>query len=407
MAAGAARDRRGDVRLDGAAARGNVMEMAAAAREAWQRKADNLVRAWRHFEAGDDLLTSLPFRASIELTQNCNFRCNMCAQSWDPRFAKYNPAYNMRMELFMHIAEQLFPTAINVDLRGFGETTLLPYWPELVQSLEAHPFIEWNLVSNLSLARDDVWERMMRANFVIGASIDAGVKSTFETIRGGSNFDRIRHNLQVVRDAIRLHHSGYLYFITVVQRVNERELRQVVELAHEVGVYEVQFHIVRGKAELDPSDGIDEGVAEAVEAGLDLGVYTTFNAPIFTRRLDPEKLRRASKVPLRKLPENAFHGSPSSGEMKPFEERLIRSYRVVENQQCMKPFAYANINHNGEMGPCNHLQYPEMPVMGCFESQRLMQIWNGDRYREFRRQLLQARPRDVRCQWCFSNRLTD
>src|SRR5262249_40524007 len=152
----------------------------------------------------------------VELTQNCNFRCVMCAQSWEPRFAKYNPDYNMPRALIDAIAEQLFPTAVNVDLRGFGETTTLPYWPELVEELERFPYIEWNLVSNLSLSRESTWDQMMKSNFVVGGSIDGASPETFESIRVGGNFQRTRHTLAVVRDAIRRHRAGYLYFISVI-----------------------------------------------------------------------------------------------------------------------------------------------------------------------------------------------
>src|SRR5579862_7466531 len=63
----------------------------------WSAKFANMARAWEHFDAGEVILESLPFRCSIELTQNCNFKCTMCAQSWDPRFARYDPALNMEL----------------------------------------------------------------------------------------------------------------------------------------------------------------------------------------------------------------------------------------------------------------------------------------------------------------------
>src|SRR5690349_16037197 len=114
--------------------------------DAWREKADNIRRAWKHFDARDRVVTSSPIRGIVELTQNCNFKCPMCAQSWEPQFQKYNPALNMPMEQFVKIADQLFPNAINIDMRGFGETTILPYWPEVVDYLERFPYVEWNLV---------------------------------------------------------------------------------------------------------------------------------------------------------------------------------------------------------------------------------------------------------------------
>jgi hypothetical protein len=380
----------------------------------WQRKADNLRRAWAHFDAGDVEISSLPFRLSIELTQNCNFKCIMCSQSWDARFAKYNPDYNMKPELFAKLADELFPAALNVDLRGFGETTLLPFWPELVESLERFPFIEWNLISNMSLPRDDVWDRMMRCRFVIGASIDAATAETFERIRRGADFKRIRHNLHVVSDSIRRHGSGSLYFISVIQRSNAHEMRGIVELAHEVGCDEVQFHVSRGQESVALAgdlvlarDGLARHTTDAIDAALELGVTTTFNAPVFTRGVDPDKVRRATTLPPRRPDPSTFHGTPAAAELDPYVDRLLDAYRVSVHHRCFKPFSYANINHRGEMGTCNHMQHPEMPVMGNLALSSIHEVWNGVLYRDFRRQLLTATPDDERCQWCFANRLTD
>lgn len=380
----------------------------------WEAKADNLRRAWAHFDAGDTVISSLPFRLSIELTQNCNFKCIMCSQSWDARFAKYNPDYNMKPELFAKLADELFPAALNVDLRGFGETTLLPFWPELVESLERFPFIEWNLISNMSLPRDDVWDRMMRSRFVVGASIDAATAESFERIRRGADFRRIRHNLHVVSDSIRRHGSGSLYFISVIQRSNAHEMRGIVELAHEVGCDEVQFHISRGQDSVALAgdlvlsrDGLARHTTEAVDAALELGVTATFNTPVFTRGVDPEKVRRATTLPPRRPDPSTFHGTPAAKAVDPFVDRLLDAYRVSVNHRCFKPFSYANINHRGELGTCNHMQHPEMPVMGNLALAPIAEVWNGALYRDFRRQLLTATPEDERCQWCFANRLTD
>jgi radical SAM protein with 4Fe4S-binding SPASM domain len=397
------------------AALGGAEPLAASQLDAlFAAKAENLKRAWAHFDARDVSLTSRPFRLSIELTQNCNFKCTMCSQSWDARFQKYNPEYNMRPELFAKLAEELFPAALNVDLRGFGETTLLPYWPELVESLERFPFVEWNLISNMSLRRDDVWDRMIRNRFVIGASIDASTAGTFERIRRGADFRTIRHNLHIVSDSIRRHGSGSLYFISVIQRSNAHEMRGIVELAHEVGCNEVQFHVSRGQSAvalqgefvLDRA-GMARYTGDAIDAALELGVTTTFNAPVFTRGLDPDLVARASTLPPRRPDPSTFHGMAAAAPLDSYVDRLLDAYRIVFHRRCFKPFSYANINHRGEMGTCNHMQHPEMPVMGNLAEQPLLDVWNGALYRHFRQQLLDASPEDQRCQWCFSARLTD
>jgi hypothetical protein len=383
-------------------------------RAIWLAKADNIRRAWAHFEAKDLVVSSMPYRVSLELTQNCNFKCIMCAQAWEEHFQKWNPDYNMSLPLFMKLADQLFPLAVNVDLRGFGETTILPYWPEIVDSLDRYPYIEWNLVSNLSLMRDETWRKMMKSNFVIGFSCDGATARTYETIRVGGDFARACHNVQVIQDAIKTHKSGYLYFISVIQRMNAHEMRPIIELAHSLGIDEVQFHIVRGprslRIETDVfmlDDKLPRYANEAIDAALDLGVTATFNTPIFTRRADPDKVQRVSTRAPMVLPETSFHGAPWKAEMAEYETKLVDAYRIAVHQRCFKPFSYGNVNYRGHMGTCNHMQHPGIKFMGDLNSETVASVWNGDKYQEFRKELLTATPTDPRCQWCFGNRLAD
>ena len=63
-----------------------------------------------------------PSTLIIELTRNCNGHCIMCSR----KKSKYNPKLNMPLELFKKIADETFPHAKNIDLRGFGESTLIP-----------------------------------------------------------------------------------------------------------------------------------------------------------------------------------------------------------------------------------------------------------------------------------------
>ena len=153
-------------------------------RQIWFEKSENIKVAMREFEERKLVVSTLPAKAIVELTQNCNFRCIMCPQSWDEKFAKPNPDFNMPMDTFVRIGEQLFQKAIFVDLRGFGETTILPYWPEIVDYLESHPFCEWHLVTNLALPRDHTWTKMIELGFCLGFSCDGATKETFVTTWG-------------------------------------------------------------------------------------------------------------------------------------------------------------------------------------------------------------------------------
>src|SRR5689334_5871779 len=69
------------------------------------------------------LLRSLPTIVYVELTQNCNLHCVMCRV---PR--RYDPSKDMAADIFDAVARQLMPTATVVDLRGWGESTILKHF---------------------------------------------------------------------------------------------------------------------------------------------------------------------------------------------------------------------------------------------------------------------------------------
>jgi hypothetical protein len=204
-------------------------------------------------------------------------------------------------------------------------------------------------------------------------------------------------------------------------------MRALVERAARHGVPEVQFKAVQSGMpgfRLDelPAGELRAHASAAVDAALDLGVRATFNDRAFTDGLDAARVARAGAARPRANP-HPFPSRPVFGpagaradaaadredeeEVGALLERVADAHRVSAHQRCFKPFSYTYVNYRAEMGTCNHMMYPDMLVMGDLARQPLGEIWNGPGYRDFRRQLLEAAPRDPRCQWCFRYRLDD
>ncbi|WP_239374320.1 hypothetical protein [Frankia sp. Cj5] len=72
------------------------------------------------YESGAEVLTCRPLVVFLELTRDCNLHCAMCRSSSDSF-----RGMNMPRDILLEIAEELFPSAALVDLRGWGESTLL------------------------------------------------------------------------------------------------------------------------------------------------------------------------------------------------------------------------------------------------------------------------------------------
>lgn len=380
-------------------------------------KIDNIAAAWDEFKSGNLSPQTMPFKLIVELTQNCNFKCIMCPQSWEPQFAKYNPELNMPMDVFVKIARELFPAAIFVDLRGFGETTILPYWDDVLDYLEGYPFVDWHLVTNLSVPKAAMWDKMMRLGFMLGFSCDGGTKETFEAIRVHSKFEVIRQNLGVIRDSIKKHNKGLIYFISTIQQRNVHEMRKIVELAAEFSVHEVQFKMVQGGSKWDLYNTdpqiVKKHVEDSIDLALDHGIRVTFNDWYFTKHVNKERVDKAAVLMPAKSPPNFVnlpHIEPfywNNLKMPEIINEIIDSSRVSVHQKCFKPFSFTYVNYKGEVGTCNHMMFPEMLVQGDLRTHSFKEIWQSEKYMDFRQQLLTATPKDSRCQWCFKHRLED
>ncbi len=95
-------------------------------------------------------LESLPRALFIELTENCNLSCPMCRSA-----GPFDRAKNMDPAIFAKVADALFPTAEIVDLRGWGESTILRNFPDYVERTLAHG-CRIRLVTNLTVPRPDL-----------------------------------------------------------------------------------------------------------------------------------------------------------------------------------------------------------------------------------------------------------
>lgn len=383
--------------------------------ELYRRKLDNQKLSLQEFEAGEAVLRSRPSKMIIELTQNCNFRCVMCDQVQNklfPQYAHYNSKLNMSQDLFDRIAEELFPTAYFVDLRGFGESLIHPQWGAIVEKLAAYPLIDWHLVTNLSLKNDAMWEKLVQNRFILGISFDGATQKTFEKIRVRSHFENILHNLKIVSDAVNRLGQGFLYFIVVVQEWNMHELSDIVKLAEKHGVRDVQFKVIHPgphQMHLGPwTNEVGVHIARAVETGIEAGVRVTINDSVLLKDTEPERARKAAEIsyPIPVLNFRAPEGA-DVGETHDLMAAVRDMSRVSVHKKCFKGYHYTYIASDGKVGNCNHMMNPSMHEMGDLNQSSFEEIWNGEPYKYFRVSLRRGMPFDHRCSWCFDHRLED
>jgi radical SAM protein with 4Fe4S-binding SPASM domain len=408
-------------------------------RSPWQRAgpdrpmndaAVNKRKAWEEFLAGRLRLDSRPFRAAIEVTQNCNFKCIMCQHSWHPRYREHRPEYDMKPALFRKIVQEAFPYLEEVLLQGYGETIHSPHWLEFLDLCE--PFagrIRFVLVTNLSRKNAEMWRKIVRMDFQVIISCDGATETTFEAIRRNGRFEGILENLAVLKAARQEHKTGALQLQVTLQRLNYREMPLFIDLAQKYGVEQVSFVSVRKS--IHPASparlrwpalrSLLSGLAGAAHAAHgrfnDSDACEALPRPELAE-MKTETLRRAEAAGIQVLFNDAYLAGLEPSQ--PVDRLLAQdsmgrwlpgktSWNGVSSQQkCFKPFSFVFINYRGDVGPCNHLISDESwRCMGNIARQPFPEIWNSPAYQRMRRRLLDARPDNASCRWCFLHRMTD
>lgn len=324
------------------------------------------------YESGKCSLVARPRVLFVELTRACNLACPMCRQPRSvPAHQKLSDAH------FERIADELFATAELVDLRGWGESLILPNFPErLERAVEAG--CDVRVVTNLSFRRDQVLARLAEVGAMIGVSIDSADADTLSELRLGASLERIEHNLRLLGEAYgRAGRSDRLSLYVTVQRPALPHLEKLVTLAARHGIPQIRL----GPVTIQPDHPLDlTSARDEVLCALD-------------------RMRASARE----------HGVEVSFLASLVADMVERSHELP----CLHPWAYAYFAWDGSVGFCDHLIGPagDPFLMGHLDRQSFEEIWNGSEWVELRREHLGERRAEAplfhECAWCYRNRHAD
>lgn len=315
-------------------------------------------------EVGDD-----PVCLYLETTNRCNLLCTTCPRT----FEDLEPPVDMSWELFTSIVDQL-PRIERVVLHGVGEPMLVKDLPRMVRYLKARgTYVLFNTNGTLLTARKGR-ELIESGLDELRVSLDAADAGSFAAVRGRDYFGRIvRHvraftALQAAIGAARPKVS--LWLTGLKETIGQ--LSRFVQLANEVGVGEVYLqrlvHFPEGQGLAAPDQALFESLtteeaqhiaaAEATARGLGIA----FNA---------------------------------SGATEPGTSLAKRSTDQPWSL-CRRPWTLMYFTALGRAIPCCiapfSLRGYENFTLGDATQETLRAIWNGPRYRDFRRRLLSDNP---------------
>lgn len=318
-------------------------------------------------------LNSRPRFLVIELTQTCNLHCPMCREDKSATVGR-----TMEADLFEKVAAELFPLSEMVDLRGWGESLILP---DIIKRIEtaASYGVNVRFVTNLSFNRPKVLKALAEYGCYVGVSIDAADKALFHSLRGGANLDLVASNLGFLADEYTKRFGGTerLHITTTVQRPALQSLPNIVDFAADHGVKEVRLFTVT----VEPGSLLE---IEGKKSEVDISIKET------AARAKHRGVRLVAGTRLGSMPQNQ-----------------------LDIPSCIHPWAYAYISYSGAVGFCDHLVgIPGEPyLIGDLCSEMFEEIWNGPPWQALRREHLKSRSEHAalfqECAWCYKNRYID
>jgi MoaA/NifB/PqqE/SkfB family radical SAM enzyme len=328
----------------------------------------------RYFEKPEDELRaraeSEPVCLYLETTNRCNLPCTTCPRT----FEQLEPEADMSWDLFTSIVNQ-FEGIKRVVLHGVGEPMLVKDLPERIEFLKRRGiYVLFN--TNGTLLNATNGERLLSTGLdELRVSLDAAESSVFQMVRGRDMFDRIVRNLTGFRRRQRelgVESPRVSLWLTGL-RETIGQLEALVRLAHQIDVPEVYLQ------RLVFFDDNSNGLARSESA---LFEKTTSH--------EEETIQRAEEL-AREL--NVIFNA--SGATEPGtsvrQRREDRPWSL-----CRRPWTLMYFTATGRALPCCIAPFSmhgyDSFTLGDATRQALREIWNGDRYRDFRASLMSSQP---------------
>jgi MoaA/NifB/PqqE/SkfB family radical SAM enzyme len=319
---------------------------------------------------------AMPVCLYLEVTNRCNLLCETCPRTFD----ELEKPADMSMELFTSIVDQV-PDLARAVLHGIGEPMLVKHLPQMVAYLKQRD-VHVLFNTNGTLLTRKNGEALISAGLdELRVSLDAADAATFKAVRGRDYFARIVRNVKgfvALKQELGATKPVVSLWLTGL-RETIAQLPDFVRIGHEIGVASV--HLQRLVFAASPY-----GLAREASS-------------LFERTQQEEEEAIAAATTLAASLGIIFD---ASGAAEP-EASLKRESGDRPWSLCRRPWSLMYFTAHGRAIPCCIAPFSqpgyENYTLGNATQASLREIWNGDAYRAFRRDLLSETP-PVTCQNC-------
>lgn len=324
------------------------------------------------------LATQDPTCLYLEVTNECNLACKTCPIT----YGKVEEPASLSLEQVKLLVSQ-FSTVKRVVLHGVGEPLLNRDLAKIIAWLKGNGiYVLFN--SNGTLMNRRWGEALIESGLdEVRISLDATTPETFARVRGRPLFDLILKNIRVFialkREKASANPSVSLWLTGL--RETLKELPEFIHLAHSLEIDRVYLQRL-----VYWEGGQDDQMARPDQS--------LFNS---LREEEEEIIRLAQR-----LAGDLGVSFEASGATTPIES-LAREKQAQPWSACMRPWSLMYVSARGSAFPCCIAPFSTQDLgslsLGNAFRDDLANIWNGEKYQEFRKRLLSPDPPEC-CRGC-------
>ncbi|HEX9024142.1 MAG TPA: radical SAM protein [Geobacteraceae bacterium] len=181
-------------------------------------------------------------RVFLAMDRRCNLRCISCRND----FAQLTDDEREEVKRLTELVKRDLSHITAIGLSGSGDPFVNPEARELLFAHDRarYPALRFYILTNGLLLDRAMWEKMHNAHDAVASvqvSIDAATAGTYEKIRVGGSFARLRENLDFLSELRKGGKIGEFIISFVVNALNYREMKAFAAMGEELGCDQVAF----------------------------------------------------------------------------------------------------------------------------------------------------------------------
>jgi len=324
---------------------------------------EKFIKANRRKEIAD----YLPIRMDFENVSRCNFRCIMCQVSdWQ----KGKRASDMSFDDFKKLIDEQYGL-VEIKIQGMGEPTMQgeDYFKMIRYARSRQIWVRTVTNGSLLHLKNNYKKLVDSGVNEIQISIDGADAQTFENIREGSNFEKVRSNCKLINDYCEEKNVERTKMWVVVQKSNSHQLDDLVDLGYNLGFKNIVFSL----------ELVDWGQSDWKERNSKLSIGKTINT-------------------------DRIYSLVEKGQKLGIKVRWWRQTQKYNSKSpehlCPWPFERVYISSDMRVVACCVIGNPEVSDLG--NALEFSKLWNGKTMKDFRSQHLSGNIPDY-CKPCYIN----